>query len=161
MNAIDLFILVILLVGFVKGLFDGFIKQAISLIAIVVASYGCSLISLPIEIWIRSIFSLSKVFAHTMSLTISFLAILIIISCIGSIISKIIGKTPIGILNHLAGGIAGICITAILMSYLFMITDNIIPRKDEDESSIRKNSTYYDQIRDIVPTFIPTQLFTK
>lgn len=41
MNAIDLAILIILAIGLLKGLFDGIIKQAVSLIAIVVATYGC------------------------------------------------------------------------------------------------------------------------
>lgn len=52
MNAIDLAILIILAIGLLKGLFDGIIKQAVSLIAIVVATYGCALLAVPIETWI-------------------------------------------------------------------------------------------------------------
>lgn len=73
----------------------------------------------------RTFFGLSRGVAHTFALIVGFLAILIIIPMVGNKVSKIVGKTPIGILNHLAGGIVGIGIAAILMSYLFLIADNV------------------------------------
>lgn len=161
MNAIDLAILIILAIGLLKGLFDGIIKQAVSLIAIVVATYGCALLAVPIETWIGPFFGLSRGVAHTFALIVGFLAILIIIPMVGNKVSKIVGKTPIGILNHLAGGIVGIGIAAILMSYLFLIADNVFSRDEADSAnpSLRNTSMLYDHVKNIVPTFSPHRLF--
>ncbi|WP_373701536.1 CvpA family protein [Porphyromonas loveana] len=162
MNAIDLFILIVLAIGLVKGLFDGIIKQAVSLIAIVLATYGCALLAIPIESWIAPAFGLSQGVAHTFGLIIGFLTILIIIPIAGKVVTGLVKMSPIGILNHVAGGIAGIAIAGILMSYLFLINDGIFTRnQEEDMTSLRSSSALYDRVKNIVPTFAPHRLFTQ
>lgn len=111
MNWLDITLVCLAGLGFVKGLFDGFIKQVVSLLALVLAIYFCGQIAL----WFQAFFMESGWFSGktsvVMSYIIGFSLIAGVISLAGWVVDNVVDATPLGILNHLSGGILGVLIT--------------------------------------------------
>ena len=89
-----------------------------------------------------------------------FILILGVVMLAGEIVHRVIGVTPLSILNHLAGGVFGLCLTVIFVSLLLNILEAVdrgsvlIPRESKIESR------FYNSVKEIVPTIYPGNLFS-
>ena len=117
MNWLDITLLCLAGIGFVKGLFDGVIKQVVSLIALLVGIFFCT--------------------------------------------TRVVGATPLSVLNHLVGGVLGLCFmmafVSLLLNSMEMIDKGsvLIPRQAKVESR------FYNSVKEIIPTIYFQNLFFK
>ncbi len=107
MHWLDIVAAIILILAILKGLFDGFVKQVISILGIVFAIYVTILLGPIVGRFIPSINNdpmLVKVIGY--SLTFIFT---IIITYIGQrVLSALIKTTPFGLFDKLLGGLLGL-----------------------------------------------------
>jgi membrane protein required for colicin V production len=158
MNGLDIAILVCLAAGLIKGLKDGLVKQAVSLIALILAVVFAGQISLPVRA-----FLLQHVTGHSFSPAIltalcyilAFVLIILAISLIGKIVDIAIKLTPAKPLNMLLGGLFGIFIWTLSLSIilnLFAVFDSssaILPKR------LQEKSLLYHPIASVLPTVYP------
>ena len=89
-----------------------------------------------------------------------FILILGVVMLAGEIVHRVIGVTPLSILNHLAGGLFGLCLMIMFVSLLLNILEAVdrgsvlIPREAKIESR------FYNSVKEIVPTIYPGNLFS-
>ena len=160
MNWLDIVLVCLAGIGFAKGLFDGVIKQVVSLIALMAAIFFCS----KYADWLRGYILASGWFPEEgvtiLSYIAGFILILGVVMLAGEIVHRVIGVTPLSILNHLAGGVFGLCLTVIFVSLLLNILEAVdrgsvlIPRESKIESR------FYNSVKEIVPTIYPGNLFS-
>ena len=123
-----------------KGLFDGVIKQVVSLIALLVGIFFCTKAAL----WLRG---------YILALGVILLA--------GEILTRVVGATPLSVLNHLVGGVLGLCFmmafVSLLLNSMEMIDKGsvLIPRQAKVESR------FYNSVKEIIPTIYFQNLFFK
>ena len=145
MNWLDLIIIVCITIGLVKGLLDGFIKQAVSFIALIAAIFFAG----QIASWMRSLLrgiellgGLDPGILTAVCYILSFSLIIIAIVLLGRIVNVAIKMTPAKYLNHLLGGLFGILIGAVSLSILINVLEafDVIPEQIQNQSILYKNT---------------------
>ena len=149
MNWLDITLLCLAGIGFVKGLFDGVIKQVVSLIALLVGIFFCTKAAL----WLRGYILALGWFPEQGVTGVILLA--------GEILTRVVGATPLSVLNHLVGGVLGLCFmmafVSLLLNSMEMIDKGsvLIPRQAKVESR------FYNSVKEIIPTIYFQNLFFK
>ena len=158
MNWLDITVLCLCGIGLVKGLYDGMIKQIVALGAMVIGIYLCS----GVAGWLCDYLQQTSWFPPNAiipaSYFLGFVMIVGIILLAGSIVHRLVDATPLSILNHLGGGIAGIILTIMMISLLFNLMDivnltSIIPQE------VQVESRFYLAIKNIILNIFPGNLF--
>ena len=161
MNWLDITLLCLAGIGFVKGLFDGVIKQVVSLIALLVGIFFCTMAALWLRGYILALGWFPEQGVTVLSYVAGFLLIVGVILLAGEILTRVVGATPLSVLNHLAGGVLGLCFMMAFISLLLngmeMIDKGsvLIPRGAKVESR------FYNSVKEIIPTIYFQNLFFK
>ena len=161
MNWLDITLLCLAGIGFVKGLFDGVIKQVVSLIALLVGIFFCTKAALWLRGYILALGWFPEQGVTVLSYVAGFLLIVGVILLAGEILTRVVGATPLSVLNHLAGGVLGLCFMMAFISLLLngmeMIDKGsvLIPRQAKVESC------FYNSVKEIIPTIYFQNLFFK
>ena len=161
MNWLDITLLCLAGIGFVKGLFDGVIKQVVSLIALLVGIFFCTKAALWLRGYILALGWFPEQGVTVLSYVAGFLLIVGVILLAGEILTRVVGATPLSVLNHLAGGVLGLCFMMAFISLLLNgmeMIDNgsvLIPRGAKVESR------FYNSVKEIIPTIYFQNLFFK
>ena len=160
MNWLDIVLLVLAVVGFAKGLFDGVIKQVVSLIALVVAIFFCGKVAAWLKGDIMALGWFPEEGATILSYVAGFLLIVGVFILAGEIVTRIIGATPLSVINHLCGGLFGLLVILVFTSLLLNMLEFVdkgsvlLPRQAKVESR------FYYSVRQIVPTIFPSNMFS-
>ncbi len=160
MNWLDIALLCLAGIGFVKGLFDGVIKQVVSLIALLGGIFFCGKAAEWVRQYIVNLNWFPEEGITILSYIAGFLLIVGVVLLAGEIVNRVIGVTPLSILNHLAGGLFGVCMMLLFLS-LLLNTLNLV-----DKGSVlipqqaKVESRFYYPIEQIIPTIYPHNLFT-
>jgi membrane protein required for colicin V production len=101
MNWLDIVILCLLGVGLIKGLYDGVIKQVVSLVALIVGIYLCSGVAKWLCDYLIQLDWFPQGAVVVASYFLGFIIIVGIIVLAGRIVHRIIDATPLSIFNHL------------------------------------------------------------
>ena len=161
MNWLDIILVCLAGIGFVKGLFDGVIKQVVSLIALLVGIFFCTKAALWLRGYILALGWFPEQGVTVLSYVAGFLLIVGVILLAGEILTRVVGATPLSVLNHLAGGVLGLCFMMAFISLLLngmeMIDKGsvLIPRGAKVESR------FYNSVKEIIPTIYFQNLFFK
>ncbi|GHV51299.1 hypothetical protein FACS1894181_12960 [Bacteroidia bacterium] len=159
MNWLDIVILCLAGAGLVKGLFDGAIKQVVSLIALVVGIFFCG----KVANWLRDFISgwgLPETGVSILSYVLGFLLIVAILVLAGEVVHRVIDVTPLSILNHLGGGFFGLLIMILSLSLLFNLLEIIDSRSILISVEAKVESHFYFFVKQIVPTIFPRGIFS-
>lgn len=161
MNWLDLVLLCLAGFGLVKGLFDGVIKQVVSLIALLIAIFCCA----EVAGWLRGYISALNWFPEygvtAISYILGFMLIIGIIKIAGDIMSKFIGITPLGLLNHILGGIFGLMFSVFFLSLLLNVYEQLDRSSMLISNETKVESRFYSSIKQIVPTIFPVDSFAS
>ena len=161
MNWLDITLLCLAGIGFVKGLFDGVIKQVVSLIALLVGIFFCTKAALWLRGYILALGWFPEQGVTVLSYVAGFLLIVGVILLAGEILTRVVGATPLSVLNHLVGGVLGLCFmmafVSLLLNSMEMIDKGsvLIPRQAKGESR------FYNSVKEIIPTIYFQNLFFK
>ena len=160
MNWLDIVLLVLAVVGFAKGLFDGVIKQVVSLIALVVAIFFCGKVAAWLKGYIMALGWFPEEGTTILSYVAGFLLIVGVFILAGEVVTRIIGATPLSVINHLCGGLFGLLVILVFTSLLLNMLEFVdkgsvlLPRQAKVESR------FYYSVRQIVPTIFPSNMFS-
>lgn len=160
MNWLDITLLCLAGIGFAKGLFDGMIKQVVSLIALLVAIFFCAKAAAWLRGYIVALGWFPAEGVTVLSYVAGFILILGVVLLAGELVHRVVGVTPLSVLNHLAGGLLGLGLMIVFVSLLLNILEGIdrgsvlIPREAKVESR------FYHSVKEIVRTIYPGNLFS-
>ncbi|GHT46654.1 hypothetical protein FACS189440_05150 [Bacteroidia bacterium] len=158
MNWLDLVIVVCVAIGLIKGLFDGFIKQVVSFIALVAAIFFAGQIAVPVRTFLTNHVSsdtVSPQILHGFCYITAFVIIIFIIVLLGKVVDIAIKMTPAKPLNVLLGGLFGIGIWLLSLSILFNIFAVFDSKSTIIPKHVQEKSVFYHRVKDLVPTLYP------
>ncbi len=148
MNLVDVIIIAVLIIGFILGFKDGFVRKLIGLIgfalAILLAAKYAALIGQKFNDWLGIEYYLSKIFAGI----VIFFSTIIVFAVIKRIVHPF--DRVNNLINQLLGGILGTIQILFFLSGIFFIL-NIFNSPSE---SARKKSLLYQRVYDIIPMTI-------
>jgi len=158
MNWLDIAIVVCLAVGLISGLSDGFIKQAISLAALIIAIIFAGQVSVPVRIFLMQHITgeaVSPQIITALCYIIAFILIIIGISLLGKIVDFAIKLTPAKPLNLLLGGLFGIFIWTISLSIVFNLFAVFDSGSTVIPEAVQEKSVLYQPIKGVLPMVYP------
>lgn len=159
MNWLDITLLCLAGIGLVKGLFDGIIKQVVSLIALLVAIFFCGKVALWLRGYIVALGWFPPEGVTIISYIAGFMLIIGVLVLAGEVVSRVVDITPLSIVNHLIGGLFGLILMLLFISLSLNMLELIdkgsvlIPREAKVESR------FYYSIKEIITTIYPSSLF--
>lgn len=159
LNWLDITLLCLAGIGFVKGLFDGVVKQVVSLIALVVGIYFCGKAAAWLRGYIISLDWIPEQAVTVISYLLGFVLIVGILLLVGEIIHRLVDVTPLSIFNHLAGGVFGLAAVALFLSLLLNMMEGIDRTSSLIPAEAKVESRFYYPVKEIIPTIYPRSLF--
>ena len=158
LNWLDIVIIICVAVGLIKGLRDGFVKQLMSFIALVLAIFFAGKIAIPLRDFVLRFITGNDIYIPIVSAVcyiVAFILILLLINLLGKLVSLAIKMTPARPLDILLGGIFGMFIWILSLSILL----NIFSALDANATIIPKTtqtkSIFYERVKKVVPTVYP------
>ncbi|MDH6311496.1 membrane protein required for colicin V production [Parabacteroides sp. PFB2-10] len=159
MNWLDIVILCLAGVGIVKGLFDGIIKQVVSLIALVAGIFFCGKAAQWLRGYIIDLDWFPPEGVSIISYVLGFFLIVGIVLLAGEIVNRVVGVTPLSIINHLLGGVFGLLVMILFISLFFNLLEAIDSGSVLIRMQTKLDSRFYYTIKEILPTIFPSNLF--
>lgn len=160
MNWLDIALMCLAAIGFVKGLFDGVIKQVVSLIALVAGIYFCARAAG----WVRGYILQTGWFppegVTILSYILGFLLIVGLLTLAGEMVHRAVGVTPLSVLNHIAGGFFGLLMVTLFTSLLLNVLESVDRGSVLISRETKIESRLYYSVKEILPNIFPRNLFS-
>ena len=151
MNPIDTVIAISIGAGFVLGLFRGFVKEVIALVAIFLGIYGAKFLSPWFASVLINVFSVSEKMSQPLAYIILFLAIVIILLILAKMIDKLFEAASLGGLNRFLGGLFGGLKVALIVSVLLNVFDVFDAKLSIVKPETKEKSTFYKPLIKAAP----------
>jgi membrane protein required for colicin V production len=151
MNKLDLFLLIPVALGFVFGLYKGFVKEITSLASIFFGIYGAKLLSPLVSNILIAKFDFSTKTAQPLAYLLIFIAILVIMLMLAKMLDKVFDSMSLGGVNKLFGGIFGALKIALIVSVLLNIFDAIDSKFSILTLATKDNSIGYKPLMKLAP----------
>lgn len=137
MNTLDLVILVVVLVGIVRGLSTGGIKQVLSLAGVVIAFIGAARLSTAFGDGIAGAIGVSERLAPIVSFVIVFFAIQLAAFGLGRLLETFLKTLKLGFLNNIAGAALGGFKAVLVVSLVLFLARFVgIPGQEVEDESV-------------------------
>lgn len=158
MGIIDIVIVILLLLGLIRGFKKGLFVELASLVALVAGIYGAIHFSNYAANFLQNKTEWNEQTINIAAFAITFIVIVLVISLAGKALTKLADFAALGILNKLLGGAFGVLKTGLILSVVLLVFDglnNTITLANEEQLS---NSVLYQPVKSLVPTFFPKLL---
>ncbi len=159
MNWLDIVIIVCVAIGLIKGLFDGLIKQVISLLALIIAILFAGVLAEPVRNFLLdqpTIANAMPVFVITgICYIIAFSLIVLAIYGLGKLVEVAIKVTPAKTLNYILGGFFGALSGILALSLAFNLLTVFDPNYKIISKQTRTESVLFNTVNSMVPTLYP------
>ncbi len=148
MNIYDLILLVTVVAGFGFGLFKGFVREAMSLLSIVLGWVLAEMFNHKLTPYIEKIINTSGAVTTIIAYILIFIATVIVLLFIAKMIEKLFSKLHLSWFNALLGGVFGAFKWAIIASVVLNVFDaldskfNFVNQQTKSESF-----AYYPALR--------------
>ena len=155
MGIFDIIIAVILVFGFIRGLMKGLFVEVASLVALVAGVYGAIHFSYFVGDFLQAKVSWKENYITLVSFAVTFALIVLVISLLGKLFTKLADFAYLGWINKVLGGVFGALKLALILSVILMVFDkfnNTIPFVDKKE---KDSSILYEPVRTLAPLLFP------
>ena len=149
MNFLDIVLGILLALGLYKGLKNGLFVELASLIAIVAGIYGAIHYSYIASDYLSKNISLSDNTLKITAFLVTFIAIIILVSLTGKLLTKIADFAMLGILNKIAGGVFGALKVAIIIGAALLFFEKATSSFNFINKDTQNESILYNPVRDI------------
>lgn len=155
MNYIDIVLGILLLVGGIRGIMNGFLVELASLAALILGIWGAIYLSHYTGNFLIKTFSLGSETAGPLAFLITFVVIIVVVHLLGKALTKVVEAMQLGLLNRLAGLLFGILKTALILSVLLFFFDEMDQEAHLLEPKAKEQSQVYEPLKNLVPTLLP------
>ena len=156
MNTFDIILTALLLFGFVRGIMKGLFVEVASLVALVAGVYGAIHFSYFIGEWLKNSVSWDEKYIALAAFAGTFIIIIIVISLLGKILTKIADFASLGILNKILGGVFGALKIGLILSVVFIFFGKLNDTIPFIEKENLEASILYKPVKKIAPMIFPS-----
>ena len=156
MNIFDIIIAALLIFGFVRGIMKGFFVEVASLVALIAGVYGAIHFSYFIGDFLKESVSWSEEYISLAAFAGTFIAIIIVISFLGKILTKLANFASLGIINKILGGVFGTLKIGLILSVVFIFFGKINDSIPFVEKKTLEESILYQPLKKVAPAIFPS-----
>jgi len=151
MNMFDIIIAALLSFGFIRGLMKGLFVELASLISLIAGVYGAIHFSYFAGNLLKDIVDWEEQYISIVAFAITFIAIVIVISLLGKLFTKIANFAALGVLNKILGGIFGVLKFGLILSILLIIFGKLNATIPFVTSKNTEESILYEPVKELAP----------
>lgn len=155
LNWFDLVILTILLLALFRGYVTGFIKQAVSLLGVVLGAFLAGKLAPMIADKLVLFTDAGKHIISPVSYIFAFLIIYIIVFFVGRLLQSFVKALKLNALNRFTGAVFCSLKWFLVISLLLNILISIDPDKNIIHNDIREQSYSYPHLKNLVTYIVP------
>lgn len=155
MNVIDIIISVCLLFGLIRGIMKGLFVEVASLIGLIAGVYGAIHFSYFAKKYLQESVTWKTEYISLTAFAVTFIAIVVAISLLGKILTKIADFAALGIVNKILGGVFGAAKIALILSVVFLFFYKLNGTIPFIEKKVLDDAVLYKPVQKIVPTLFP------
>ncbi len=155
MNTFDIIITALLLFGFIRGLFKGLFLEIASFIALIAGIYGAMHFSHFIKDLLTPRVSWEEKYITLVSFAITFMIIILAVTLIAKLFTKIADFASLGILNKLLGGIFGALKIGLVLSVILLIFSKLNKKIPFLSVEQQENTVLYEPLKNLAPNIFP------
>ena len=158
MAVIDIILAALLLFGFVRGLMKGLFVELASLVSLVAGVYGAIHFSYFVGDFLKDSVDWDEKYISIVAFAVTFIVIVIVISLLGKLFTKVADFASLGILNKLLGGVFGALKLGLILSVLLIVFDKLnstIPFVNKEQT---EDSILYKPVKELAPMIFPNFL---
>lgn len=155
MNTFDIILAALLVFGFVRGLLKGLFVEVASLVALIAGIYGAIHFSYFVGNLLADYVTWDERYITIVSFAVTFAGIVIAISLLGKMFTKMADFAALGFLNKLLGGVFGALKIGLILSIVLLVFSKLndtIPFISEDQ---KEDSILYEPLKNLAPTLFP------
>jgi len=156
MNVFDIILAALLIYGFVKGFMKGLFVEVASLVALVGGVWGAIHFSYFATAILKKYVSWEENYISLTAFAITFIAIVIAVSSLGKLFTKLADFAALGLVNKILGGVFGFLKTAFILSILLIFFNRINYNFSFVEKETLEESILYTPIKSIAPAIFPS-----
>ncbi len=156
MQYVDIILAIFLIFGTVKGFKNGFFVEIASLLALVLGVYGAIKFSYFINNYLSGRVDLEERYIGIISFALTFIIIVIGISWLGKVLTKVADITMLGFVNKVLGAVFGGLKTALILSVVLLIFSNLNSSFSLLDKESLEKSILYKPVKSIVPLLFPS-----
>lgn len=156
MNVFDIVIAALLVFAFVRGLMKGFFIEVASLIALVGGVWGAIHFSHFAGDLLEERVDWEENYIALTAFAITFVAIVIGVSLLGRMLTKMADLAALGLINKIFGGVFALLKSVVILSVIFVFFSKINTTVPFVGEETLEKSILYQPVKDIVPTIFPS-----
>jgi membrane protein required for colicin V production len=149
MSFLDIVLGLLLLFGLLKGLKNGLLIEIASLIALIAGLYGAIHFSYIVGDYLSQHFTWDENYMNLTAFILTFVIIILLVSLVGRLLTKIVDFAMLGLLNRIAGGIFGILKVAVILGALLIFFHNSVFKFGMIKDETIEESVLYEPIKEI------------
>ena len=161
MNYFDAIFAILFLWSIYKGLTKGFIIMASTLAALLLGVWGAVHFSDITSGLLYRHLDLQTQYLSLISFALTFILIVIAVHILARAIDKLLKAVALGFLNRLAGMLFGILKTALIISIVLVLVNNIDKRVPFIPEEHKKGSLFYEPLSKLAPAIFPFLKFNQ
>lgn len=155
MNIFDIVIAALLVFAFVRGFMKGFFVEVASLIALVGGVWGAIHFSYFAGDMLKERVDWAENYIALTAFAITFIAIVVGVSFLGKMLTKMADFAALGMINKIFGGVFALLKSMVILSVVFVFFSRINTTIPFVGKETLENSILYAPVKDIVPTIFP------
>ncbi len=155
MNYIDLVLGILLIIAAFRGFFNGFVAEVASLAALILGVWGAIHFSHMTADFIVETFNYHSGHLGLVAFLITFVIIVILVHLVGRAVESIVTVAALGFINRLAGILFGLIKSALILSVVLLIFDEVDENVGILPADVKEESQMYEPVRNLVPTVLP------
>lgn len=155
MLAIDLLLLACFIPAIIKGVSKGLVKQIVSLLSIFVGAWCAFRFSSIFTEWLGNYIQADAQIMNIVSFSVIVIAVILVLSLLGNLITKVVNLTILGSLNKVLGFLFAILETAMILGLLILVFEAVNDKFDIVGEEVLKGSKVYVLLRDFASFVFP------
>ena len=156
MNVFDIILAALLIYGSVKGFVKGLFVEVASLVALIGGVWGAIHFSYFAAGILKSYVSWEENYISLTAFAITFIAIVIAVSSLGKMFTKLADFAALGLVNKILGAVFGFLKTAFILSILLIFFNRVNYNFSFVEKETLEESILYEPIKSIAPAIFPS-----
>ena len=156
MNIFDIVIAVLLIFAFVRGFMKGFFVEVASLIALVGGVFGAIYFSYFASDVLEEYVDWDEDYIALTAFAVTFIAIVVAVSFLGKMLTKMADFAALGLINKILGGIFALLKSVLILSVIFVFFARLNSNLLFVGKETLDNSILYAPVKGIVPAIFPS-----
>jgi membrane protein required for colicin V production len=155
MNYIDMFVLVLLIYAFYRGITRGLIMQVSSLAALVAGIFGALKLSGITARYLSDHWNFNHEYLYISSLVISFTLVFILVNFVGNLLDKWVETAHLSFLNKMLGALFNVCKVMLIAGIILLLIDRIDKQVSLLPKNAREGSFFYTPVTKLTRFLFP------